>query len=232
MPIQPAASLKCPHCGVVVHRPRDAWKFTALDPDGEDILVESFDCLACTKPVIAILKGSAQFQAAGRGGLVLAVSDETERWVVYPRSYSRPLPPEVPTTLAGDYQEAAAVLQISPKASAALGRRCLQNTIREVAQIQRATLSDEIKELIAARSVTSSLAAQLDVVRTIGNFAAHPIKDTETGVVVEVEVGEAEWTLDVLDRLFDELIVQPLGDATRKQALNARIKAAGKQEIA
>jgi len=49
---------------------------------------------------------------------------------------------------------------------------------------------------------------------------------------VEVEVGEAEWTLDVLDRLFDELIVQPLGDATRKQALNARIKAAGKQEIA
>jgi hypothetical protein len=29
-------------------------------------------------------------------------------------------------------------------------------------------------------------------VRTIGNFAAHPIKSTSTGTIVDVEPGEAE----------------------------------------
>jgi hypothetical protein len=57
------------------------------------------------------------------------------------------------------------------------------------------------------------------------------MKDTQTGMVLDVEPVEAEWTLDLLDRLFDELIVQPATSAVRKQALNAKLKAAGKPEI-
>jgi hypothetical protein len=33
----------------------------------------------------------------------------------------------------------------------------------------------------------------LDAIRTIGNFAAHPIKSTSSGEIVDVEPGEAEW---------------------------------------
>jgi hypothetical protein len=40
-----------------------------------------------------------------------------------------------------------------------------------------------------------------------------------------------EWNLDLLDRVFDELIVAPARSATRKAALNARLGAAGKPEI-
>jgi hypothetical protein len=57
------------------------------------------------------------------------------------------------------------------------------------------------------------------------------MKDTQTGMVLDVEPVEAEWTLDLLDRLFDEIIVQPATSAARKQALNAKLKAAGKPEI-
>ena len=40
----------------------------------------------------------------------------------------------------------------------------------------------------------------IDHIRHYGNYGAHPIKSDETGDIVEVEPGEAEWTLDVLER--------------------------------
>lgn len=191
-------------------------------------MLERFDCAACRRPIVAMLKGKGSY-ATQR--MPVAMSADTERWTVFPRSHSRPLPPEVPGVLAGDYEEAAAILDLSPKASAALGRRCLQNTIREVVHIKKARLMDEIKELGSAGLVSGGLGGELDAIRNIGNFAAHPTKDTQTDVIVDVEPGEAEWILDLLDRLFNELIVQPAQTVARKQALNAKLKAIGKPEI-
>jgi len=58
--------------------------------------------------------------------------------------------------------------------------------------------------------------------RTIGNMAAHPNKSTATGDYLEVEPGEAEWTLDTLDALFSHLFIEPAKTAARKAALAAR----------
>ena len=55
----------------------------------------------------------------------------------------------------------------------------------------------------------SHIADSLDAVRNIGNFAAHPAKSQATGEVVPVEPGEAEWTLDTLEELFDFYFVSP-----------------------
>jgi len=50
---------------------------------------------------------------------------------VYPIGANRgPVPSEVPPEIPPDYVEACNVLPISPKASAALSRRCLQNMLR------------------------------------------------------------------------------------------------------
>jgi hypothetical protein len=43
------------------------------------------------------------------------------------------LPSEVPPEFANDYKEACLIIANSPKASAALSRRCLQNILREKA---------------------------------------------------------------------------------------------------
>ena len=52
-----------------------------------------------------------------------------------------------------------------------------------------------------------------------------------TGAVVDVEPGEAEWNLDVLESLFDFYFVEPTKTAKRKAELNKKLKEAGKTEI-
>ncbi len=53
-------------------------------------------------------------------------------------------------------------------------------------------------------------------------MAAHPNKSTATGEYREVEPGEAEWTLDVLEALFDHFFVGPPRTASRRSALIAK----------
>jgi hypothetical protein len=48
---------------------------------------------------------------------------------------------------------------------------------------------------------------------------------------MDVEPGEAEWNLDVLDALFDVYFVQPALAAKRKAELNKKLREAGKPEI-
>jgi hypothetical protein len=46
-----------------------------------------------------------------------------------------------------------------------------------------------------------------------------------------VEAGEAEWTLDVLDGLFDFYFVQPMILEQMRAALDAKLASAGKPPV-
>jgi hypothetical protein len=157
---------------------------------------------------------------------------ESRDMLIFPRGpIGRPVPPEVTDEYAQDYREASTVLGISPKASAALSRRLLQQLIREKAGIKRRNLDEEIDAVIAQGDVSSNLAHDLDVIRTVGNFAAHPIKSTNTGEVLDVEPGEAEALLDVLEQLFDHYFVRPAKRAAMQAQINAKLAEAGKPEL-
>jgi len=52
-----------------------------------------------------------------------------------------------------------------------------------------------------------------------------------TGAIVDVEPGEAEWTLDVLESLFDFYFVRSAMLAARKVALDKKLAEAGKPPI-
>jgi hypothetical protein len=119
----------------------------------------------------------------------------------------------------------------SAKPSAALSRRCLQSLIRDKAGIEFPSLSKEIDDLLASKEIPSWLGENVDAVRNVGNFAAHPEKDKNTGAIVDVEPGEAEWLLDVLEGLFDFYFVQPETARRKRAALNEKLKAAGKPEM-
>jgi hypothetical protein len=123
------------------------------------------------------------------------------------------------------------VLGDSPKASAALSRRCLQNVLREAAKVKPSDLSTEIQEVLNSRALRSDIGEGLDAVRVIGNFAAHPIKSKQTGEIMQVEMGEAEWNLDVLESLFDFYFVQPAILKEKKDALNKKLTEAGKSPL-
>lgn len=152
--------------------------------------------------------------------------------MAYPRSGSRPVPAEVPSPYRDDFVEACKVLGESAKASAALSRRCLQAILRDQAGTKSKDLADQIDEVIASKAVPSHIQNDLHAVRNIGNFAAHAMKSTVTGAILDVEPGEAEWNLDVLESLFDFYFVQPALAAKRKADLNQKLKAAGKPELA
>ncbi|PIT98445.1 MAG: hypothetical protein COT71_00530 [Candidatus Andersenbacteria bacterium CG10_big_fil_rev_8_21_14_0_10_54_11] len=150
----------------------------------------------------------------------------------YPKGASRPpISTKVPEKYAGDYKEACLVLIDSPKASAALSRRCLQHLLQDEAGATKKNLFDQIQEVIDSGQLPPYLTSALDVVRNIGNFAAHPIKSKSTGEIVEVEEGEAEWNLDVLEQLFEFYFVQPSIIQQKKDALNKKLQDAGKQPV-
>ena len=121
------------------------------------------------------------------------------------------------------------VLGDSPKASAALSRRCLQRLLRDEGKATHSNLSAEIDEVMA--KLPSHLSDAIDGVRNIGNFAAHPMKSDNTGEVVDVEPGEAEWLLDTLEGLFDFYFVQPALLQRKRAALNEKLKDVGKPEM-
>jgi len=159
------------------------------------------------------------------GRNILFINDN----MIYPLGSSRPpCPQEVPSDLSEDYKEACLVEPISKKAAAALARRCLQNLLHEN-NIEKANLSEEIDE--AMENLPSYLSDAIDGIRNIGNFSTHPIKSTDTGKIIEVEEGETEWTINVLENLFDFYYVLPKKTEEKREALNKKLRDAGKPEM-
>jgi hypothetical protein len=176
----------------------------------------------CGKKIVDLASGQESQHVAALGKIVW-------RQTVRPFASSRPpVPKEVEIMFASDYNEACLILTLSPKASAALSRRCLQNILREKAGVKKGDLANEIQQTIDSKSLPSHLSESIDAVRNIGNFAAHPIKSTATGEIVDVEVGEAEWLLDVIEALFDFYFVQPSILKVKREALNKKLSEIGK----
>ncbi|WP_245163755.1 DUF4145 domain-containing protein [Burkholderia glumae] len=103
----------------------------------------------------------------------------------------------------------------------------MQMVLRENGFTQK-DLAPAIDAALASNSLPTAIADNLDAIRNIGNFAAHPMKDTSTGQILPVEPHEAEWNLDVLEELFDFFYVQPEKAKQRRAALDAKLAAAGK----
>lgn len=217
--------MKCPHCQVSFHHHENHYPLSYDD----EVYWEhnSQTCPACHKLIIELIaKRKMSNEKNDYRGPVLS------RVFIVPKGITRPNPNvHVPKEYADDYIQASLVLADSPMASAALSRRCLQHLIRNVARIKEKDLATEIQKLIDSKTLPSHLIESVDAIRNIGNFAAHPIKSTSTGEIIEVEAGEAEWNLDVLDDLFDFYFVQPAVTRAKRAALDAKLASAGKPPI-
>ena len=221
--------MKCPHClkefheevGVVapgggrydgdIKEGRTSWRLLATR------------CPACKKVTLIL----HELEEVLPGKLTI-------RWtrMVRPKMEARvPLSSLVPSKASEDYLEACAVLPDSPKASAALTRRCLQHVLREAGGFDRKDLFDQIQQAMDSNTLPSDIVKNLDAVRVIGNFAAHSMKSTNSGEILDVEPGEAEWNLEVVEQLFDFYFVRPAENQKRIDALNAKLKEAGKPPL-
>ena len=143
-----------------------------------------------------------------------------QQWALArPKASGRPpVPPEVPVQYAEDYREACLVIADSPKASAALSRRCLQLILRKELEAQGRDLYHEIGWVIKNTNLPSSIVDLLDVPRQVGNDAAHPTL-SEAGMITDIEPWEAEWCLEIIEALYDQLFVLPARNQERLERL-------------
>ena len=100
--------------------------------------------------------------------------------------------------------------------------------LRDTVKVKPGDLSGEIEQVLDSGKLPSALHDSIDAIRNIGNFAAHPIKSQQTGLILDVEPGEAEWTLDVLEELFDFYFVLPATIQKKKDAFNKKLAEAKK----
>ena len=124
-----------------------------------------------------------------------------KKWKLLPHSMAKVFPNYIPYNIKKDYEEACAILNDSPKASATLSRRCLQGIIRDYWKItDKNTLFNEIKEL-SAKGVDQNIIDTLQAFRSIANIGAHPEKNN---TIIDVEKEEAEELIKMIEMLFEE----------------------------
>jgi hypothetical protein len=211
--------MKCPHCTVAFF---DSWDETKFLRNNRAIgwWYRTDKCPTCKEWIIEVTQyADANNQPMG--------------WrLIYPINSTRgPVPASVPKEIAEDYIEACDVISISPKASAALSRRCLQNILRSHGY-EAKQLWQEIDLLLGetdtSKVIPTNLRITIDAIRHFGNFSAHPTEDVTTLQIIRVEDEEAEWCLQILEDMFEHFYVRPADAAVRKAALDVKLALAGK----
>ena len=161
-----------------------------LEETEDCVLIKFLKCAKCGKYIIS---------AVGAGTEVKFLEIPLS-----PHSKAIKFPDYIPKQIREDYEEACAIVHLSPKASATLSRRCLQSMIRDYWGITKSRLVDEINELSSKVQPTEKKV--LDALRELGNIGAHPEKDINT--IVEIEPGEAEKMIKVIELFLKEWYIQ------------------------
>jgi len=94
--------------------------------------------------------------------------------IVFPTITKSEIKPheDLPASLRSEFEEAASVLELSPRSSAALLRLCIQRLMPELNQKGK-NLNEDIGALVA-QGLDQNVQQALDVMRVIGNNAVHP----------------------------------------------------------
>lgn len=153
-------------------------------PKGEDDLllhdVYVSVCFHCTKPSLWHL---AKMVHPSLGGIESPNTDMSDE-------------------IRADYLEAAAVVQQSPRAAAALLRLCIQKLIKQLGLAGK-NINEDIAALVA-RGLNPDIQQALDTVRVIGNSAVHPL---EMDIKDDLQIANALFAL--VNFIADQMITFP-----------------------
>ena len=190
----------CPYCNHIAElndstfvefRPsfESPWQ-NYFPPKDSEITLGIFKCPHCHEYTI---------RAQGTGSKV-----KTNLVNIRPNTLAKQFPDYIPKAIRQDYEEAYSIVNLSPKASATLSRRCLQGMIRDFWKIKPSTLFKEIGEL--EHKIPVMQWKVLDGIRKVGNIGAHMEKDIN--VIVDIDPGEAEKLLKVIEKLMNDWYVE------------------------
>lgn len=194
------AGFQCPYCKMIMTisnetcqirypgfiRDYELYRMTNVVYGESCVQLTYYKCPNCGKYTVF---------AKGKGSEVSDIDT-----LIRPKSLAIQFPEYIPIAIRQDYEEAYAILTLSPKASATLSRRCLQGMIRDFWKIQKSSLYKEIDEL--KDKVPADLWETINALRQLGNIGAHMEKDTN--IIVDIDPNEAESLLKLIELLMEE----------------------------
>ncbi|PKO18975.1 MAG: hypothetical protein CVU39_00035 [Chloroflexi bacterium HGW-Chloroflexi-10] len=223
--------MKCPSCHIGIKldvKGRSVFALKTSIVNGKEGIELVYGlCPECGDFIATINRGSYRFIDEEEG----EITEIKQSVIIFPTITSQCVSEEVPKIYRDMFNEAASVINISPKSSAALNRRLLQTLLRDVYHVKHGNLANEIKEFCENPSVSQPLKDEVDAIRHIGNFAAHPNKYMTTGEIVNVEPHEAEWLLEIIEHIFEECFINFAKDQERRNNLNKKLNDLGKPPL-
>jgi hypothetical protein len=162
--------------------------------------------------------------------------------IVRPSGAARAVAPEVPEPYRSDYLEAADILDQSPRMSAVLSRSVLADVLEKYGGFTQRATTARIDAFANDETAPSELRKNAHFLRAMGDFSAHTITpkpdsvdsgepDIDHAQRIVVTREEAEWTLDVLDGLFDYYIIAPARNRAMREGMSRKIEDAGRKPI-
>ena len=198
------AGFQCPYCSMISPITDDTFRTRVPSFDHDDgspsIYFPSWDDSTCQISFFHCPNcGQYTVSAEGVGDSVKDIKTP-----IRPQSSAKQYPDYIPMAIREDYEEACAIVNLSPKASATLSRRCLQGMIRDFWEIKESNLAKAIEKLEG--KIPAAQWKVVDGVRRIGNIGAHMEKDIN--LIVDIEPEEAEKLLKLIEHLLKQWYIE------------------------
>jgi hypothetical protein len=198
----------CPHCGAYASQQwLESARIRSKNENVKNIALSI--CQLCQETSVWIedtdsLQPDERFLAGSQPDSQMKVPMRpTKAKLVYPLTSLVPMPTEdMPEEILGDYLEARAVVDDSPRAAAALLRLCVQKLMPLLGEKGK-NINDDIASLVK-KGLPVEIQQALDSLRVIGNESVHPGEinlndDRETALLL----------FDLINLTVERMITQP-----------------------
>ena len=195
-------SFTCPFCNkpTTITDPNyfESWNYLKLAESTLGLVGLKISAITCPNEKCKKLFLQVDLKKADDSYYHLEEEEEIHIWKLLPESSAKPFPEFIPKAILNDYEEACRILNLSPKASATLARRCLQGMIRDFYKVKGKDLKEEIN--LIKDKVETPMWEGIEAVRSVGNIGAHMEKDIN--IIVDVEPEEAQLLIELIENLM------------------------------
>jgi len=130
--------------------------------------------------------------------------DIEKSWGLVPPTKAKSFPTFIPKNILDDYNEACLISDLSPRASATLARRCLQNILFDVWKVKPATLADGFKAI--CDKVDALTWDAICAVSKSGKLGAH-LQETNVNQILDGDQKETDLLINLIELLIKDWYV-------------------------
>lgn len=208
----------CPFCSmaqtVVSHKFKQGKICLHIDGQAEGQIGLYTSAIGCSNLDCLKTSVSVKIQAAkntGKYGSLQFIESEEALCdiAIRPFGSAKPLPDFIPEKIREEYREACLIRELSPRASAALARQCLQSIIRDFERVEDENLHEEIAMLKKAIENVNAV----HIADSGGDAAGTPEETSTTAAeqrsanipcFVDADHNDVQELIDLIELLFEE----------------------------